>query len=37
MRNVDVFPNVSSIGAAVAKYYSEGKSKVFDPNDLLLP
>jgi len=37
MRNVNVFPNVSTIGAAAAKYYSEGSSKIFKPEELLMP
>lgn len=37
MRNVAVFPNVSSIGAAAARCYAEGNSKIFNPGQILLP
>jgi hypothetical protein len=37
MRNISVFPNVSTIGEAATKYYADGHSEIFSPEQVLLP
>jgi len=37
MRNISVFPNVSTIGEAATKYYADGHSEIFNPKQVLLP